>query len=195
MTPGALFFLLLCRVRTCTMYHVGKLSVTVNVSFLPPCLSWNIFIPNKPVFTQEAAPGCHSIPVRLFGGAIGFPANKQADLRAFPSGLPQLWWSSYLLVFGFFPPKENTNICSNYLDEGEGAALLLRGEADINAWSCRPIAGFLCIQAEIGNRNQFMWENLEEDLPVRRDRWEWALVYRTALYTNYYGRISNTCRL
>lgn len=66
--------------------------------FPPSCLSWNIFIPNKCVFTLDVAWGSHSLPHTL-KGATEIPDDKQVDLQGFPWGLPQLWWQCYQFSF------------------------------------------------------------------------------------------------
>lgn len=47
-----------------SMHHVRRWNV-LWMFFPPSCLSWNIFIPNKPVFTLDVAQGCHSFPDTL----------------------------------------------------------------------------------------------------------------------------------
>lgn len=88
--------------------------------FISPhfCLSWNIFNPNKKncIYTKRC-PRLSFLPRRTLKGAIEFPTNKQVDPRGFPRGSPQLWWLGYLPSFVQRGSK-NSNIYSNYLDEG-----------------------------------------------------------------------------
>lgn len=103
-THGVCFFSVCWNVRGLTLSELPcwEMKLLRMSLFLPLCLSWNVFIPNKPVFTLKAAPGRHSIPGRLLGGAIGFPANKQADLRALPPGRPRLLMVTLPVQFFFF---------------------------------------------------------------------------------------------
>lgn len=82
------------------------------------CFSWNIFNPNKKtcIYTKRC-PRLSFLPRHTLKGAIEFPTNKQVDPWGFPRGSPQLWWLGYLPSFVRRGSK-NSNIYSNYLDEG-----------------------------------------------------------------------------
>lgn len=88
--------------------------------FISPhsCFSWNIFNPNKKtcIYTKRC-PRLSFLPRHTLKGAIEFPTNKQVDPWGFPRGSPQLWWLGYLPSFVRRGLK-NSNIYSNYLDEG-----------------------------------------------------------------------------
>lgn len=110
-----------CRVEVvlCVSAPCWEMKSTVNVLFPPhSCLSWNIFNPNKKtcIYTKRC-PRLSFLPRRTLKGAIEFPTNKQVDPRGFPRGSPQLWWLGYLPSFVRRGSK-NSNIYSNYLDEG-----------------------------------------------------------------------------
>lgn len=58
---------------------------TVNVFFLPLfCLSWNIFIPNKPVFTLDVAQRCHFFPDKLLKVQLNSPIVNKLICKVFP---------------------------------------------------------------------------------------------------------------
>lgn len=52
--------------------------------FPPSCLSWNIFNPNKPVFTQDAARGCHSFPDTLLKVRLNSPLINKLICKVSP---------------------------------------------------------------------------------------------------------------
>lgn len=60
-----------------------EMKCTVNV-FPPSCLSWNIFNPNKPVFTLDAARGCHSFPDTLLKVRLNSPLINKLICKVFP---------------------------------------------------------------------------------------------------------------
>lgn len=90
---------------------------TVNVLFPPTTPVYHgtfSTLIKKPVFTLNAARGCHSFPAAALKGAIEFPTNKQVRPRGFP-----LRFAAALMVG--LPARrgsKNSNIYSNYLDEG-----------------------------------------------------------------------------
>lgn len=92
------------------------------------CLSPSLFVYHGTfsslinLYLHKKPPGA---VIPSFGGAIGFPASKQADLRALPPGSAAALMVTLpaQVFFFFFGWKKNANICSNYLDEGERAAL------------------------------------------------------------------------
>lgn len=113
------------------------------------CLSPSLFVYHGTfsslinLYLHKKPPGA---VIPSFGGAIGFPASKQADLRALPPGsAAALMVTLPAQVFFFFLVGRKTQIF---------AAITWMKASERR---CRPLrAGFLFIQAEIENLNQFM---------------------------------------
>lgn len=94
--------------------------------FSPSCLSWNIFIPNKPVFTLEVAWGCHSFPDTLLKVQLNSLIINKLICKVFPEVYHSFDGNVTCPILR--GGVENANICSNYLDEGswgKGAAATL----------------------------------------------------------------------
>lgn len=83
----------------CVAAPCREMKSTVNVLFPPTTPVYHgtfSTLIKKPVFTLNAACGCHSFLAAALKGAIEFPTNKQVRPRGFPRGSPQLWWLGYL---------------------------------------------------------------------------------------------------
>lgn len=66
-----------------SLHRVGRWNV-LWMFFPPSCLSWNIFNPNKPVFTLDAARGCHSFPDTLLKVRLNSPLINKLICKVSP---------------------------------------------------------------------------------------------------------------
>lgn len=95
MPPSALIFFF-CKEPICaeqqlgggglynvSLHRVGRWNV-LWMFFPPSCLSWNIFNPNKPVFTLDAARGCHSFPDTLLKVRLNSPLINKLICKVSP---------------------------------------------------------------------------------------------------------------
>lgn len=108
-----------CRVEAvpCVAALCREMKSTVNVLFPPTTPVYHgtfSTLIKKPVFTLNAARGCHSFPAAALKGAIEFPTNKQVRPRGFPPRFAAALMAGLPARRG----SKNSNIYSNYLDEG-----------------------------------------------------------------------------